>query len=75
MWCKDHPEESLRGSDYKKLHCSWDICDYGWIRTWEEYWQKCQEWHKEAIRLGWGAYLNLDEEKEYRYWCKYYRDK
>ena len=23
---------------YKKIHCSWDICDYGWIRTWEDYW-------------------------------------
>lgn len=74
-WLKRHLDINLAPHDYKKIHCSWDICDYGWNRTWEEYWSSCQKWHQEALERGWGAYKELDEKKEYRYWYKHYRAK
>lgn len=49
---------------YKKLYCSWEICDYGWILTWEEYW-------KSALDIDPAA----DKETVYRKWLKYYRNK
>lgn len=49
---------------YKKLYCSWEICDYGWILTWKEYW-------KNALDIDPAA----DKEIVYRKWLKYYRNK
>ena len=51
------------------------ICDYGWVRTWEDYWNDFQKWHQEAINRGWGHYADLDENEEYRKWLKYYKNK
>ena len=65
----------FRQEHIKKFYCSWNICDYGWIHTWEDYWNGCQELHKEAIERGWGYYMNLDEDKEYRWWLKHYKNK
>ena len=73
---KDNPDVTLKGGQYKKLYETWDICDYGWVTTWEEYWESCQRWHQEAINRGWGHYKDdLDEEKEYRHWYKHYKGK
>ena len=58
---------------YKKIHCSWNIYDYGWICTWEDYWNNCQKYHQEAIERSWGHYIDLDENEEYRRWLKYYK--
>ena len=43
----DPEDESnyLSNKSYKKANESWDIKDYGWIMTWEEYWQSCiKQW-------------------------------
>ena len=74
-WFKRNPDVILPPGAYKKIHCSWDICDYGWICTWEDYWNDCQKWHQEAINRGWGHYANLDKNEEYRKWLKYYKNK
>ena len=42
-WFKRNPDAILPPGAYKKIYCSWDICDYGWIHTWEDYWNDCQE--------------------------------
>lgn len=75
-WLKQHPEELLNGSKYKNIYNRWDICDYGWIRTWKDYWNDCQRWHQEAVERGWGHYKDeLNKEDEYRWWCKHYKNK
>ena len=76
QWLKDNPDITLKGGQYKKLYETWDIRNYGWITTWEEYWDSCQKWHQEAINRGWGYYKeDLDKEKEYRHWYKHYKGK
>ena len=74
-WFKRNPDVILPPGAYKKIHCSWDICDYGWIRTWEDYWNDCQKLHQEAINRGWGHYIDLDKDEEYRWWLKHYKNK
>ena len=72
-WLKQHPEEPLEGSSYKKVYETWDICDYGWVTTWEEYWKGCiRSWNE------WGREYGKpypDEKEEYRKWLKWYRTK
>lgn len=62
-------ENTLKFSDFKKVHESWDICDYGWLYTWDEYWehtmQDCKRFNLPAP----------DKKKEYRYWFKTYKMK
>ena len=61
---------------YKKLYCSYDICDYGWICSWEDYWEG--EWNTHI----WISHMRPDKEHKepdkkecYRKWLKYYRNK
>ena len=76
QWLKENPDVALKGGQYKKLYETWDICDYGWVTTWEEYWEMCLRWHREALARGWGRYTEEpNKEKEYRYWYKHYRGK
>lgn len=76
QWLKDHPDELLNGSEYKRIYESYDICDYVFTCSWEEYWRSCQKWHEKDIERGWGRHLEeLDEEEEYRYWYKTYKAK
>ena len=76
QWLKEHPDVALTGGQYKKLYETWDICDYGWVTTWEEYWESCLRWHREALARGWGRCLEEpDIEKEYRYWYTHYKGK
>lgn len=74
-WLKENPDVILPPGGYKKIYCSWDICDYGRIRTWEDYWNDCLKYHQEAVNRGWGHYLNLDEDEEYHWWLKHYKNK
>lgn len=64
QWQKENPDFLLQGGDYKKLYCSYDICDYYWIETWAEYWKNYQE-----------IYDNPNQEETYRKWYKYYKGK
>lgn len=62
-------ENILKFSDYKKVHESWDICDYGWLYNWEQYWdhilQDCKRFNL----------LVPNKKKEYRNWFKTYKMK
>ena len=62
----------LPRSSFKKVFCSYDICDYGWLQSWEEYWEDClrsykehPEWYKKP----------LNKKEEYRSWYKRYKMK
>lgn len=71
MFLKNLNHELKKGA-YKKVYETWDICDYGWIQTWEEYWQFCQNKYKEHPEL----YKNPPNKKEeYRRWYKWYKMK
>lgn len=62
----------LTNNDYKRIYESWDICDFGWITSWNEYWndkiksyQEHPEWYKKP----------LNKKEEYRKWYKHYKMK
>jgi len=63
------PNVVLKGSDYKKVFESWDICDYKWFDTWETYWAR--EW-RYYYKYGGDK---PDFKKCYRDWLKWYKRK
>lgn len=66
MYLKKY-ENTLKNNDYKKVHESWDICDYGGLYSWEEYWDhQINEW----FEWGYKFYPYPDKEKEYKKWYK-----
>ena len=70
-YLKRHAEDPCRGAQYKKIYCSWEICDYGFLRPWEEYWTFVQ-----AVN----SHLPTDKvkhlkEDEYHWWYRYYKAK
>ena len=66
---KDHDFILANGNAYKKVYESYNICDYGWITSWREYWEICiRMWH----RYGGDK---PDKKQEYRYWVHHYRNK
>lgn len=67
-YLKNH-ENILKFSDFKKVHESWDICDYGWLYTWEQYWEHIKKWCAQFKRP------LPDEKEEYKYWLKTYKMK
>jgi len=71
MYLKNH-ENVLKFGDFKKVHESWDICDYGWLYDWESYWQhEVQSWYA----WGYQYYPFPDKDKEYWSWYKCYKRK
>lgn len=65
-------ENELKFSDYKKVYCSWEICDYGWLYSWKEYWQHCI---KSYYEWGYQYYPFPDIKEEYKKWYKIYKRK
>ena len=62
----------LSKGGFKKVFCSYDICDYWWLQSWEEYWEDClrgykehPEWYKQPP----------NKKEEYRSWYKSYKMK
>ena len=62
----------LSKGGFKKVFCSYDICDYWWLQSWEEYWEKClrnyrkhPKWYKQPP----------NKKEEYRSWYKSYKMK
>lgn len=53
------------GKLYKKLYCSWEICDYKFNETWEEY----KDWHLHP------RWWHEPEEPKYFDWYKSYKMK
>ena len=68
-YCKNRANRKIRrskdvqdGKQYKKEYCSWMICDYYDITSWEDFWN----WHKDD-------YADKDEAR--RDWLKMYKRK
>ena len=64
--------QELKHNDYKKIYDSWDICDYGEIYSWKEYWSHVLKRYIENPNL----YKKPPNKKEeYRQWYKWYKMK
>lgn len=74
-YLKRNEEEIISRKNYKKLYESWDICDYCWILTWEQYWKNAQEHRCRMVEVYGFDMPELDEKEEYRYWVKTYKNK
>jgi hypothetical protein len=74
---KRNPEININYGAFKKHYEQYDICDYYWFCTWEEYWES--EWRSyEHLKMTYpeSKYCVEPDEKEcYRRWLKYYRNK
>ncbi|MCQ2801311.1 MAG: hypothetical protein MJ222_01455 [Bacilli bacterium] len=57
-----NPDMELQNSSYKKAYQSWNIVDYYFIQTFEEF------------SMNWGAYFGSIQEAR-NYWEKYYKRK
>ncbi len=65
-------EHEVQNGAYKRIYETWDICDYGWMQTWEEYWDFCLKHYAEHPE----RYRNPPNKKEeYRRWYKTYKMK
>ena len=63
MWLKDHPDEVIKRSNYKKLYEKYDICDYKDFAFWETYCLSCLRWS------------DTDYKRAYQKWLQFYRNK
>ena len=76
QYLKNHMDLNLKPGDYKKLYETWDICDYGWTSTWEQYW--ASEWRSYHWMCSMFPHRdNKEPNKEecYRRWLKFYHRK
>jgi len=64
-------KHKLSRSDYKKIYESYNICDYYWITSWEEYWNNKLDYYKQYPDL----FDKPDYKKEYRKWYRYHKMK
>lgn len=74
QWLKDHPEELLSQNNYKKIYESWDICDYKFHYTWEEFWESQLKHYEYRSSLGFNQ-KEPDMKDEYKFWCTHYKMK
>lgn len=65
-------EYELPKNSFKKVFPSWDICDFWWFQTWDEYWNDCLKDYKE--HPNWHKHPP-NKKKEYRRWYKIYKMK
>ena len=66
----------IQNNEYKKLYCSWNICDYGWRCTWETYWKnELKNYIWISTKFPNKKYKKPDKKECYRKWLKYYRNK
>lgn len=55
-----------RGRAYKKVFCSWNICDYCWIMTYSEF----KKLYLDEVNSG-----EMTEKEVYNQWRKWYKRK
>lgn len=68
------PEFDVSNAGFKKNFESWEICDYGFVVSWEEHWQACLDAYQRLVNMG----IPTDapnKEEEYRIWEKTYKRK
>lgn len=73
---KNNLELIVQQGEYKKLYETWDICDYGWIITFDEFMEiewKNYRWLK--INFPDRVIEEPDEKQCYRIWLKFYHNK
>jgi hypothetical protein len=74
---KQDIETDMNFGRYKKYYETYDICDYYWFCTWEEYWERelrSYEYFKEFYPDS--RFSEKPDKKEcYREWLKWYRNK
>lgn len=63
-------DDPCRGAQYKKIYCSWDICDYYFTYSWKEYLESIQR-----INLYLPTRKIKPLKEEYRYWYRHYKGK
>lgn len=65
---------TLNYSLYKRTYDQYDVCDYGFLKTFDEYWDNVvEDWHWFQAR-GWHE-KQPDREAAYRKWYKTYKRK
>ena len=64
-------EYKLFRNDYKKIYDSYDICDFYWIISWNEYWNNELKYYKQYPNL----FNKPDYKQTYRKWYKHYKMK
>ena len=67
-------EHPYNNCTYKKVSCSWNICDYEDVGTsFEQYWERLvKSWHQ------WRTYNNIplpSREQAYEEYCRWYKRK
>lgn len=76
QYLKRNPKVTLKPSQFKRLFESWEICDYGWLCDWEEYWNRQLEWYyDDHYRRYYREPTPPDPKEEYRNWYHYYKMK
>ena len=73
---KHNPEIEFAPGGYKKLYSSYDICDYWWVRSWNNYWLDELESYVAGLSRPWHRNDAPPNKQEcYRRWLKYYKCK
>ena len=76
QYLKRNPEVNLKPSQFKLLFESWEICDYGWLCSWEEYWNRQLKWYcDDHYKRYYREPTPPDPKEEYRNWYHYYKMK
>jgi hypothetical protein len=73
---KNNLELIVQQGEYKKLYETWDICDFGWVTTFEEFMER--EWKNYywlKINFPNHSIEEPDEKQCYRIWLKFHRNK
>ena len=73
-YLKNNMDLTLSPSDYKKLYESWEICDYGSLCSWEEYWQGIIKYYQRMKQYGYDL-KEPNKKEEYRNWKKHCKNK
>ena len=65
------------GSAYRKLFCSYDICDWAFRQSWAEYREEMERYRKEFENgiCRWGRVKDRSEGMNYRQWFKMFKRK
>lgn len=63
------PDFEIQNSDYKKVYPSYDLCDFKYTQTWEEYWKTI--WDRYQMHGG----NEPNKKEEYRKWKQLYVSK
>ena len=76
QYLKNHLDYNPKPADHKRMFETYEICDYGWICSWEEYWQRELDWY---YCDHYGRYHRAETppnyKEEYCNWHRYYKMK